>query len=221
MFGDRLRVYVWEFPMRLSHWLIVLSLISLSITGFYIGNPFIHAHSSKEYIMGWMRLIHFITAYVFMLSVIIRIYWGFVGNKHANLKSWFPYSGKRFHYLFESIKFYLFIHRRPSHLVGHSPLQGVAYLFIYLLFIFEIVSGFALYSVNHTGIIWILLGGWLWSIMSLQTMRLFHHLIMYLVLLFGAVHVYIAWYLDLWEKSGLMDSMFSGYKYVIKESEDI
>ena len=34
------RVYVWEIPVRVTHWVIVLSILILSVTGFYIGHPF-------------------------------------------------------------------------------------------------------------------------------------------------------------------------------------
>ena len=34
------RVYVWEVPVRVTHWLIALSIIVLSVTGLYIGRPF-------------------------------------------------------------------------------------------------------------------------------------------------------------------------------------
>ncbi|MDI6728564.1 MAG: cytochrome b/b6 domain-containing protein, partial [Thermodesulfovibrionales bacterium] len=62
------RVYVWEFPVRLTHWINVLGIASLSITGYYIGNPFVHAVSTDQYIMGWMRFIHFVAAYLFAVS---------------------------------------------------------------------------------------------------------------------------------------------------------
>ncbi|HDY70958.1 MAG TPA: Ni/Fe-hydrogenase, b-type cytochrome subunit, partial [Nitrospirae bacterium] len=39
MANERKRVYAWEFPVRLTHWINVLCIIALSITGFYIGNP--------------------------------------------------------------------------------------------------------------------------------------------------------------------------------------
>ena len=29
------KVYVWEFPVRLTHWLNVICLLVLSVTGFY------------------------------------------------------------------------------------------------------------------------------------------------------------------------------------------
>jgi Ni/Fe-hydrogenase 1 B-type cytochrome subunit len=86
MIDKRQGVYVWEFPIRFTHWINFLCIILLMVTGFYIGRPFIHAYSSEQYIMGWVRLIHFIAAYTFMMSMIIRIYWAFLGNKYASFK---------------------------------------------------------------------------------------------------------------------------------------
>jgi Ni/Fe-hydrogenase 1 B-type cytochrome subunit len=184
------------------------------VTGFYIGRPFIHAYSSEQYIMGWVRLIHFIAAYTFMMSMIIRIYWAFLGNKYASFKVWFPLTGRKLTDLVDTLKFYLFISKKPPHSVGHTSLAGFTYLFVFLIFIFQITFGFAMYSVNHSGAVWAILGGWLLNIMHLQTIRLLHHLIMYVILAFVLVHVYIGWYLDSKEKNGLMGSIFGGYKFV-------
>jgi Ni/Fe-hydrogenase 1 B-type cytochrome subunit len=212
--NQRLRVYAWEFPVRFTHWINVLCILTLSVTGFYIGAPFIHAYSSKQYIMGWMRFIHFTAAYVFLMSVIIRLYWAFAGNRYASWKIWFPFSSDRWRDLVNAVKFYLLISRKPPYAVGHTALAGLTYLIVFLLFIFEIVSGFALYSQAHSGALWTLLGGWLLGIMHVQTIRLFHHLVMYVLLVFAVLHVYIAWHLDTVEKNGLMGSIFGGYKFV-------
>ena len=59
------RAYVWEVPVRLTHWVNVLAILVLAGTGFYIGNPFI---SGSVYLMGWVRAIHRITAYTFAAS---------------------------------------------------------------------------------------------------------------------------------------------------------
>lgn len=214
MNGERLRVYAWEFPVRFTHWVNVVSIITLSITGYYIGNPFIHAISSKQYIMGWIRLIHFIAGYVFLMSVIIRVYWAFMGNRYARYKTWFPFTSRRFNDLVDALKFYLFISKKPPYAVGHTALAGFMYFIIFLLFIFQIILGFAMYSVNHSGVIWSLLGGWLTGVIHLQTIRLLHHIIMYGILAFAILHIYIGWYADSKERNGLMGSIFSGYKFV-------
>ena len=73
--------YVWEWPVRITHWINVLSMIMLSITGFFIGSPFMTAPDTSMYIMGWMRMLHFSFAYLFAVSVAARIVWMFTGNK--------------------------------------------------------------------------------------------------------------------------------------------
>lgn len=211
---ERIRVYAWEFPVRLTHWINVLCIASLSITGFYIGNPFMHAVSSEEYIMGWMRFIHFVAAYTFMMSMVVRIYWALVGNRYARWKVWLPLSSRQWKDLWSAVKFYLFISKKPPYAVGHTVLAGVTYLIVFGLFIFQIIAGSALYSLTHQGTLWTILGGWLTGVMHLQTIRLYHHLTMYVILAFVIVHVYIGWFLDLKEKNGLMGSIFSGYKFV-------
>ena len=38
--AELVRVYVWQIPVRVTHWLIAGSIILLSVTGLYIGRPF-------------------------------------------------------------------------------------------------------------------------------------------------------------------------------------
>lgn len=213
MNDTRLKTYAWEFPVRFTHWINFLCILTLSVTGFYIGSPFIHAYSSKQWIMGWMRLIHFIAAYTFMMSVIIRLYWSLAGNKYACISEWLPFTGEKTGRMIDDLKCYLLLSRKSCH-VGHSALGGLTYLLLFIIFIFEIVSGFAMYSVNHSGAVWTLLGGWLTGIMLLPTIRLYHHIFMYVILAFAMIHVYISWFSDSREKSGLMGSIFTGYKFI-------
>lgn len=214
MGNERKRVYVWEIPVRLTHWIFVLCILAFSFTGIYIGNPFIHALSSKQHIMGWMRFIHFIAGYLFLMSLILRLYWAFAGNKYAGYRVWFPFSGQKIKDVFGALKFYLLISRKPPFSAGHTALAGLTYLIVYLIFLFEIFSGFALYSVNHTGTVWYLLGGWMLGIMHLPAIRLYHHLFMYVILAFALFHIYIATFADAREKNGLLVSIFNGYKFV-------
>lgn len=208
------RVYVWELPVRLTHWINTVCIVAFSITGLYIGNPFMHALSADQYIMGWMRFIHFIAGYAFLMSMIIRIYWSFMGNEHANWRVLFPFSAERWRDLIGGLKFYALLSKKAPFAIGHTATAGLTYLIVFLIFGFEIVSGFALYSVNHSGLLWTLLGGWLTGLLHLQTIRLYHHLAMYVIFAFVLVHIYIAWWLDSVEKNGLMFSIFGGYKFI-------
>lgn len=207
------RVYVWELPVRLTHWTNFLCIITLSITGYYIGNPFIHAVSESQYIMGWMRFIHFVAAYLFTVSIMLRTYWSFAGNKYANLKEFIYFPPKRFRSLLDEIRYYMF--RTDVHTLapGHNAFASAIYLGLWILFIAEIVTGFALYSQSHrSGIIWTVMGGWLLSLFSNQTIRLYHHLIMWLIIFFVIDHVYLAWFTDRANRGGFISSIFSGYK---------
>lgn len=212
------RVYVWEFPVRLTHWINFLSIILLSFTGYYIGNPFIHALSETEYIMGWMRFLHFAFAYAFTISFLVRIYWFISGNEYANWKAYNPFSLSKIKELVELSKYYLFIRKEPPSIsTGHSACGIYAYLFLFILFIIQILTGFALYSQSHVGGLWKFLGGWVFLLLGEGYVRLLHHLIMWFILVFAIGHVYIGWFLDRQERNGLMSSIFSGYK--VKEEK--
>jgi Ni/Fe-hydrogenase 1 B-type cytochrome subunit len=164
--------------------------------------------------MGWVRFIHFTAAYAFMLSLLIRLYWAFMGNRFANWRVFLPLRAEQWRDMVNAARFYLFMEKKPPYAVGHTALAGPYYLLFFLLFAFEIVSGFALYSQSMHGVLWTMLGGWLLGVMHVQTVRLLHHMVMYVVLVMSALHVYIAWWLDTAEKNGLMDSIFSGYKFI-------
>lgn len=211
------RVYIWEFPIRFTHWINAFCILFLSITGYYISNPFILAQSTNEYIMGWMRVIHFTSAYCFLFSVLIRIYWSFMGNKYASFKEFLPVSAKQRRTFIQVLKFYLLIDREPPSVAGHAPLASLTYFILLLMFIFEIISGFSIYSVGKSGPIWSILSGGLLNFMYLPTIRLYHHLVMYVILIFVPIHIYATWYMDPHERNGLVSSMFSGYKFLDKE----
>lgn len=213
--NQRTRVYAWEFPVRLTHWLNMLSILTLAVTGFYIGAPFMHAYAASQYIMGTIRAVHFISGYVLLFSMIVRVYWAFAGNRYASWRVWFPYSGRRLKDLIETIKFYSFMSRKPPYAVGHTALAGASYLFVFLIFGYMIVSGFAMYGLSRPqSAVMTLLGGWLLGIMDLQSIRLWHHMGMYAILVFVGIHLYIAWWLDTVERNGVMGSIFGGYKFV-------
>ncbi|NTU41904.1 MAG: Ni/Fe-hydrogenase, b-type cytochrome subunit [Nitrospirales bacterium] len=209
------RIYVWEFPVRLTHWVNVLSIVVLSFTGYYVGAPFIHALEPQSFTMGWMRFIHFTAAYLFTISFLVRIYWMFMGNKHASWRVFNPFSSEKMKDLVDISKFYLLLSKEPPAALmkpGHTACATYVYLGLFVLFVAQILTGFALYSMSHHGFLWTILGGWVLALAHEQTLRLYHHIIMWLMISFAIIHVYIGWFVDRTERSGLMSSIFSGYK---------
>ena len=97
--------------------------------------------------------------------------------------------------------------------MGHNPLAGATYSVIYALMLIEILTGLALY--NH------ILGskvlgffiGWLPLLINVRYLREIHFLIMFAFCAFVIHHVYSAVLIGIEERSGLVDGIFSGYKF--------
>lgn len=212
------RFYVWEIPVRLTHWVNVLSIVVLSFTGYYIGNPWILVSSREWYgpfFMGNVRFIHFVFAFIFVASLLLRTYWAFAGNEWASWRGLFPFltaDGRKA--LMDALKYYTFLKREPPEVVGHNALAGMTYAVIVFLYFLQTVTGFALLGeVNQNGT-WFQLTGWIFRFVSNQDLRLLHHVIMWVLIAFALHHVYSAFLVDSEEGNGLMSSIFSGFKFI-------
>lgn len=207
--------YVWEIPVRVTHWVNVLAMTTLCITGIFIGHPLSIGESASAYTMGWIRFVHFTTAYVFTIGLAVRAYWSFAGNKYSNWRAFFPFlnSADR-EKMIATFKYYLFLDRKLPHVVGHNAVASTAYFLAFLLYLGMIVSGFTLYSEHAPGGMMHKLLGWITTIFSNQSLRLIHHSFMWLLIGFVINHVYSCWLMDIKERGGIISSMFSGYKSV-------
>ena len=38
---DRIAVYIWQVPVRITHWVTAICIVTLSLTGGYIADPFL------------------------------------------------------------------------------------------------------------------------------------------------------------------------------------
>ncbi len=83
-------VYVWELPVRLSHWGIVAAVTVLTWTGLYMNHPFLIFHGPREWTMGTVRFIHEIAGFELIGALIVRIYWFFAGNHWARWRQFMP-----------------------------------------------------------------------------------------------------------------------------------
>lgn len=210
-------VYVWDLVVRWTHWLIVLALVALSVTGIYIGNPFgiAGAQPGTSFLMGWMRAVHFYSAIVFTIAVASRILWMFVGPGMARWRQFIPVDRDRRNGFVGTIKFYLFMRRTPPPFVGHNPVAGAAYTLVFGLYLVAILTGFALLSTSASvgsptrwfGFLLPLFGG-------TGLARWIHHVVMWLLIGFAIHHVYSGLLVAIVERNGTMDSIFSGWKWL-------
>lgn len=213
------RVYVWEQPVRIYHWLNALAILALIVTGFYIANP-LAIQSGKEpsqrFLMGWMRLIHFIGAYVFFFNFLFRIYWGFVGNKYANWRQFIPTSRKFFKEMWQVFKMDILMLKGKEHMsVGHNAMAGLIYFFTFIAFLVQCLTGFGLYASMSTSWWFPKLFAWVPYLFGGDSfLRSVHHWTMWFFILFAVIHVYLVFYHDYVEGRGEMSSMGGGWKFI-------
>jgi Ni/Fe-hydrogenase 1 B-type cytochrome subunit len=204
------RVYVWELPLRLVHWLIFLSVVVLAATGYYIGNPFF----SGPLVMARIRTVHLATSIVFTLALLVRVYWAFAGNRYARWSELLPLSRRRLVSLWRSTAFYTFLSREPVEYLGHNGLAGLTYAFIYFVGLVMVATGLALYTVDAASGSPMQFFAFLIPIFGgLQMARLIHHIGMWVFLLFMVAHVYFVVLYSTVEHLGIFDSILSGFKF--------
>lgn len=210
--------YIWELPVRWCHWTNMLAIITLAVTGFFIGTPFSFGSSASSYIMGWIRFAHFTAAYLFTISLVTRVFWSFVGNKYSGWREFFPFAtadGRE--KMIKMLRYYMFLDKDVPETVGHNPLATTAYTVLFGLYVLMILTGFALYAnyapngMMHKSL------GFMYSLFSNQGMRLAHHFSMWFIFGFIINHVYSAWLMDIKEHGSEISSMFSGYKFTVKK----
>lgn len=215
------RVMVWEAPVRFFHWLNVLSIVVLVITGFLIANPpalLSSAEATNLHFFGIIRFIHFVAAYLFFFVMILRIYWSFVGNQFSSWKAFWPFSKKTWNNFWHVLKIDIMLMNEEEDVtnisIGHNSVAKLSYLVMFLIALVQIFTGFALYS-NMSS--WWLpkLFNWVIPFFGGDFMvRTIHHVSMWLFIFFAMVHIYLVFYHDWLEGRGEVSSMFGGYKFV-------
>lgn len=114
----RVRIRLWDLPLRLFHWLLVLAVTLALITG-ELGGPWMELHGKAG--LGIVGL------------VVFRLVWGVIGSAHARFLSFLPTPSK--------LKAYLGGRWRG---VGHNPLGALSV--IALLGLLAAQAGTGLFS---------------------------------------------------------------------------
>lgn len=219
------RVYVWELPVRIFHWLNVLALFVLVVTGFLIANPpalLSSQEATNLHTFGIIRFLHFAAAYVFFFVMIVRIYWAFAGNRFANWRAFWPFTRKNWNNFWHVMKIDVMLMNEKEEditkiSIGHNSVATLSYIVMFILALVQIATGFALYADMSS---WWLpkLFTWVTPLVGGDFMlRTIHHVAMWAFILFAMVHVYLVFYHDWLEGRGEVSSMFGGYKFVCDE----
>ena len=212
--AELVRAYVWELPVRVAHWLMFFSFVCLAFTGFYIHSPFLSPSRRFPFLMADIRFIHLLAGFVFMAAILLRIYWFFRGNFWARWTAIVPIHKYQWRGIWPMLEYYSFLRFEPPAGIGHNPLAGMGYVGIYSMAVLEILTGLAMYSQILGYPVLPALTGWAGVLLSYRFLREIHYFIMFIFFAFIIFHLYVCVLVSNEEESGLLDSIFSGWKFV-------
>jgi cytochrome b len=98
------KVLIWDLPVRLFHWLLVIC--------------FFGAYITAE--IDELKIIHFTLGYTLAALIVIRIAWGFIGTTHAKFSNFIRHPKAAISYLRSMIR-----REHPTD-VGHNPAGALA-----------------------------------------------------------------------------------------------
>lgn len=213
-----LSFYIYDAPVRLWHWATALLVLALCLTGYFIASPpqSVAGDTSELWTLGRLREWHFMAAWLLTIGLLWRGYWAVVGGKHARLIYFVPFwSGAWWKELWSVVRWYLFLDLKTHRWVGHNPLaRGSMFLMFTVASTFMVFSGMALYGEQKGYDSWeSTLFGWMISLFgSSMTLRSWHHITMYVLVLFSIAHIYAAFRDDIMGRVSTISSMISGWR---------
>ncbi len=184
-------IRVWDIPIRLFHWLLVLAVIGLFVSGKLGGN--------------WMEWHQRLGAFVLGL-ILFRLVWGFTGSFHARFVNFVRGPATAWAYLRAMIR------KDPTADLpaysGHNPLGALSVVAMLLVIGFQAVSGlFAdddiLSSGPYAASVSKEVSDWLTKL---------HKLNSDLILILIGVHISAILFYVLVKKENLLKAMFTGKK---------
>lgn len=218
--AQRTAKYEFSIGVRFTHWVRMISICVLIFTGLYLGYAFVSPGPNNGtpiyFLQAKFRAIHQIFGFILIGCVIFKSYL-FIFDKKSKDERVGAYDVFKPHLWARQIAFYLFRGKHP-HLKGvYNPLQFVSYIVFYILMLGIILTGLMLYMHNyHEGF-----GGFIAPILQpleaalggLAKVRIYHDIIMWMIIIFIPIHIYMAVFNTIKSKDGMMDAIFSGYKF--------
>ncbi len=217
----RKEYYIFSPFLRIFHWIMVGSILVLFGTGLLITKPMLVSSTEPNFTMLSMDLIrdiHFVVAFLFCASFILRIY-GFIINKGDRL---FP----RFwegHFYSETVEVALhYMLLKPHHAPFlRNPLARASYAGLYVMVLIEILTGFAMYFMTHPSAVGGTLFGWVNTLLGSEMMAHYvHHYVAWLIIVFAIGHFYMVLRAEFMEGESEVSSMFSGKKILAHVPKD-
>ena len=215
--NNKQKIFVWDAPLRIFHWVFTISFFTLLITGLMMASPSVTHYGEpwNQFRMATTTNIHLIAANIFTLSFLFRILWFFTGNEYSRwrrialIKSahW-----KEILYMIKEYSSFRHTNEEPFY-AGHNALAAAVYRIIYLLSLFMIVTGFALRAgIMSDGIIAALFG-WINPLLGAEGVtRFWHHFISWIITALATFHILWSFSYTLLVDRSTIGSIFTGFK---------
>lgn len=175
-------IRVWDWPVRLTHWLFVLCIT-------------VSWWTAEENAMDWHRY----SGYALLGLLVFRIYWGFAGSSSARFSQFLRGPGGIAEYLRE---------RREAHRdAGHNPLGGWSVVAMLALMLSQVAIGLFVSDVDgiESGPL-----SHLVSFDTSRTLADIHELVFNVILGFVALHIGAILFYLLVKKDNLIVAMLTG-----------
>ena len=213
-------VHVWDWQLRMLHWLWVLLIVALAVTGLMISEGWLlwYGDLTNGFAFGWIRLVHLTAGWLLAAVLILRFARCFFGsNRYQRWSALVPLSFRSLKDTATTAKNYLLMRswKNPSY-IGHNPLQQWTYTAILLILVGMALTGFSIYAMydpHHWFFRWFM---WLNHLIGNANVRLIHTIGMWLLLLFLPAHIYLSILADNVDRQGAITSIISGGRWLRK-----
>lgn len=232
---------VWDKPTRLFHWINVILVLALTLVG---GIMMYRTELGISELTGkiGLKTLHVCIGYAFAINLIVRLVWGFIGNKYARFSHMFPNANSKSELI--AYKTELAAGKNPQYL-GHNPKGKFAVLAIMLLLVTIMITGLLRAG---TDIYYPPLGSAVQSYLAdtnveptslkpydatgvnaekadaLKPMKglagQVHVYAVYVLLLLMLLHVFAVIYTEVKRQPGIISAMFSGKKIIQGQPKD-
>ena len=189
------KLLVWDLPVRLFHWCLVISLLAAWYT----------SDGERNLIDYHLKIGYFILA-----LIIFRLIWGVLGTKYARFYQFIPNRLTLLNYL-KGVK-----KEKDYNSIGHNPLGALMVVLMLTLVLSQAISGlFMNDDVFTTGPYYESANSTVQAFMSS-----IHHNVFDVILVISALHIGAAFYYLLVKKSNLIVPMITGYKKTANDKDD-
>lgn len=133
----------WDWQTRVLHWVNALLVIALVLL--ILGAEGMEALGVDKTLRRPVKELHAYIGYFFIVTLSLRIVWGFIGNRYARFSDMLPFTREKAAALWQSVRWVLGGMRGEGpRAAGHDPLASLLYLALFIVLISQAITGLLL-----------------------------------------------------------------------------